>query len=344
MKRRHYLMLLLALPVFAFSWAEWYAPNLPTHFPRPHYDFSKNPMTAHGVALGRVLFYDPILSKDSTISCASCHSPYNAFAHSDHALSHGINDAIGNRNAPTLMNLAWQPLFMWDGAANHLEVQALAPIVHPLEMGETLANVLQKLQRKPLYPPLFEAAFGDSHITSEKLLKALAQFQLSLVSANAPYDKVQRGEATFTPQEERGYILFKQHCNSCHTEPLFTNHSFANNGLPLDTSLNDYGRGSITQQAADSLLFKIPTLRNLSYSPPYMHDGRFRKLREVLTHYTNGISKSPTLAAALQSSVSLNDAEKTDLIAFLLTLNDRDFIFDKKHQFPKEILLHSEGY
>ena len=161
--------------------------DYPEYFPEPTYDFSKNPLTAEGVHLGRKLFYESLLSKDNTVNCSNCHLSYTAFTHVDHALSHGINDNIGNRNSLVLMNLAWAKSFMWDGAAHHLDMQALAPISDTLEMGENIANVVQKLQNTPAYPPLFQAAFGDTIITGEHLLKALTQFQLTLISANSKY-------------------------------------------------------------------------------------------------------------------------------------------------------------
>ncbi len=315
----------------------------PAYFPKPVYHFEYNPLSQEKVTLGRALFYDPILSRDSTISCASCHSPYNAFAHTDHDLSHGINDAIGTRNAPALFNLAWQKSLMWDGAINHLDMQALAPITHPDEMGETLKNVVSKLQQKSIYPPLFFKAFGDSIVTGEHLLKALSQFQLTLISGNAKYDQVKKGTDNFSAQEKSGYLLFQENCNACHREPLFTTSGFAANGLPVDTTLHDYGKGMITHKLEDSLTFKIPSLRNLSYTYPYMHDGRFRKIRQVLDHYTTltpGALKGPDSS---EITIVLTSNEKADLIAFLLTLNDKEFLFNPLHQYPKNIL-HPEGF
>ena len=328
----------------AFSISHLEVLEYPDYFPAPAYDFSRNPLSTQKTELGRALFYDPIFSKDSTISCASCHSPYNAFAHTDHDLSHGINDEIGTRNAPALFNLAWQKSFMWDGAINHLDMQALAPISHPKEMGESIANVVRKLQAKAIYPHLFYKAFQDSMITGEHVLKALSQFQLTLVSADSKYDEVRKGNAEFSEQEKNGYALFKQNCNSCHAEPLFSNYGFANNGLSVDTTLNDFGKAAITHQTTDSLLFKIPSLRNLSFTAPYMHDGRFRKLNQVLNHYISGIQLHQTLSDPLKNPIKLTSNEKTDLLAFLLTLNDKTFVFNPKHQFPKEILIRSEGF
>jgi len=298
---------------------------VPAHFPEPVYDFSKNSLTDAKVQLGRALFYDPVLSKDGTISCASCHSPYNAFAHTDHDLSHGINDQIGTRNAPPLFNLAWQTSFNWDGAINHLDMQALAPITDEREMGESFDKVIGKLKDKPLYQKLFAEAFDNQLISGANTLKALSAFQLTLISSNSKYDQVITQKDTFNQQETQGLALFQTHCNSCHTAPLFSNYDFENNGLPIDTTLNDFGKGMITNLENDSLLFKVPTLRNLSYTYPYMHDGRFDKLGQVLKHYTT----------RHDNPIKLSSNERVDLIAFLLTLNDKAFVFDKKHQYPR---------
>ncbi|MFT4599181.1 MAG: cytochrome c peroxidase [Lentimonas sp.] len=307
----------------------------PSHFPKPNYSLDSS---AESIQLGRALFYDPLLSLDGTISCASCHSPYNAFAHTDHAVSHGIGDSIGTRNAPALFNLAWQKELMWDGAINHIETQALAPISHPGEMGESLPNLLSKLQKSSLYPSLFRDAYGDTSVTSQRMLKALSAFQLSLVSANAKYDRVVQKIDSFTTQEKAGYQLFKTKCNSCHTEPLFTNHTFKNNGLRIDPEIKDVGRYAVTLQAVDSFLFKVPSLRNLSYTYPYMHDGRFQKINEVLNHYTNGINNTIYLSKELQQGIKLSSNEKVDLTAFLLTLNDQKFILTKTNKYPIKIL------
>ena len=314
--------------------------KVPKSWPAPMYDQKKNPLNQYSVALGRMLFYDPVLSKDSTISCASCHSPYNAFAHTDHNISHGIDDRIGIRNAPALMNLAWQPTFMWDGAIHHLDVQALAPIEHPDEMGEKFEHVVNKLNRSSYYPTLFKKAYGSNKITGEHVLKSIAQFMLTLISADSKYDRVMNKKDVFNDKEMKGYMLYKMHCAECHREPLFTDYSFRNNGLPLDTSLNDFGRMRITLNAIDSLKFKVPTLRNIEYSYPYMHDGRFKKLSQVMNHYTSGIESSATLDPLLKKSIHLTPEEKVDLIAFLLTLTDKKFIFNQSHHFPQKEFQH----
>lgn len=300
----------------------------PKNWPNPIYDFSKNPLTKQSVELGRRLFYDPKLSRDGMVACSNCHLSFTAFTHVDHALSHGIEDRIGARNSPALMNLAWSKNFMWDGAVNHLDFQALAPISNPSEMDNSIEKVVQKIQMEPGYRRLFLEAYGDSSVTGERLLKAISQFELTLISANSKYDRMISGEEKFTEQEQNGYQLFKKNCASCHPEPLFTHAGFEKNGLPLDTTLNDYGRMKITQQSADSLKFKVPTLRNIEFSYPYMHDGRFKKLREVINHYAQ--------TTALDRKIELSPNEKVDLMAFLLTLTDKEFLFNPDFSFPRE--------
>ncbi len=312
--------------------------QFPSYFPAPKYNFNDNPLDSNKIQLGRAFFYDPILSADSTISCASCHSPYSAFTHGDHALSHGIHDSIGRRNSPALMNLAWSMELMWDGAINHLEMQPLAPLHSKAEMGEDIKNVLKKINRSPRYRALIQDAYQDTIIHSEQFLKAIAQFELTLISANSKYDKVMSAEAdvSFTQQELNGYELFQLHCNACHTEPLFTNFSFENIGLTMDPELNDLGRIEITQDSNDINKFKVPTLRNIEFSAPYMHDGRFKKLSEVIMHYNSGIEHSEGLAQELREEMNLSSNDQVDLLAFMLTLSDREFIFNPDYGFPRE--------
>ena len=307
---------------------------VPKNFPKPVYDFSNNPLSADKIALGKALFYDPILSKDNTISCSSCHLSYTAFTHTDHNLSHGIDNRIGIRNAPALMNLAWNTYFMWDGAVTHLDMQALAPISHHDEMDETIENIVTKLQNASKYKQLFYKAFNDSSATGEHTLKAIAQFMVTLISANSKYDKVIRKEGgySFTENELKGYNLFKQNCASCHKEPLFTNNEFENNGLVPDKFLNDIGRAKISQNPNDSFKFKVPSLRNVELSYPYMHDGRFPNLQMVLFHYTEDIHQSATLSNQLKKKIVLDEADKNNLIAFLKTLTDEEFLQNPKFQ------------
>lgn len=309
--------------------------SYPRGWPAPRYDFDKNPLSEEIVALGRSLFYDPLLSLDNTISCANCHLSYSSFTHTDHALSHGIFDSIGTRNSPVLVNLAWNTSFMWDGAINHIDMQALAPINHPLEMGETTSHVLQKLNSNPGYKQRFREAFNCDTISSFELLKCIAQFQLTLVSSNSKYDKVMRKEAEFTDTEMKGFQLFNLHCNSCHQAPLFTTGNFRSNGLKPDSLLHDLGRFAISHQDTDSFRFKIPTLRNIEYSFPYMHDGRYSTLMEAINHYVIGIDPSGNPDESLKNGIHLSDNERVEIQAFLLTLSDREFIFNKEFAYPR---------
>lgn len=310
--------------------------KVPKGFPKPVYDFKNNPLTEEGFQLGRKLFYDPILSKDSTISCASCHLQQTGFTHVDHDLSHGIDGKIGTRNSLTLQNLAWNKNFMWDGGVNHLDVQAIAPISSEVEMNETLENVVNKLDQNQEYKELFQKAFGSKKITGQFTLKAISQFVVSLTTSNSKYDKVIRKEEKFTEMEQKGYDLFKIKCASCHTEPLFTSNKFENNGLPIDTTLNDFGRMKITMKPQDSLKFKVPTLRNIEFTFPYMHDGRFKTLNEVVKHYNLGIQKGKTLSKELQKPMNLSDKQRTELVAFLKTLTDKEFLFNPRFSYPKK--------
>ena len=308
--------------------------EIPKGWPKTKYDFSKNPLTEEGFQLGRKLFYDPILSRDNTISCTSCHLQATGFTHVDHELSHGIDGKIGNRNSLALMNLAWSDNFMWDGGVNHLDVQPINPITSPVEMDETLANVVFKLQKSENYPQLFEQAFGDSKITGQHLLKALSQFVVMLKSSNSKYDKVMRKEAEFNEKEKNGYRIFKANCTSCHKEPLFTGDKFERNGLTMDTTLNDIGRERITNNLDDRMRFKVPTLRNIQFTAPYMHDGRFKKLSDVIKQY-NSLGNDKNLPKQLKKPMNLSDNERVDLLAFLHTLTDLEFLFDPKFSFPK---------
>lgn len=309
--------------------------DIPKGFPEPAYDFKNNPLSEEGFQLGRNLFYDPILSRDNTISCASCHLQQTGFTHVDHDLSHGIKGRIGTRNSMTLMNLAWSKTFMWDGGVNHLDVQYLHPITSEVEMDETLSNVVKKLQESPKYTTLFKEAFGTDKITGQLTLKALSQFVVLLTTSNSKYDKVLRKEEQFSEMEHKGYAVFKQNCASCHQEPLFTNNGFENNGLALDTTLNDIGRMRITQNEGDRQKFKVPTLRNVQFTFPYMHDGRFETLTEVVKHYNSELVQSPTLSKKLQKPMLLSDNERTELVTFLKTLTDKEFLFNQRFSYPK---------
>ncbi|MBI1342948.1 MAG: cytochrome-c peroxidase [Terrimonas sp.] len=297
-------------------------PDIPEGFPKPVYDFENNPLTEEGFALGRKLFYDGRLSIDGNFPCASCHQQFAAFSSYDHSFSHGFNNAFTTRNAPGLFNEAWQSAFHLDGGINNLEVQPLAPITAPNEMAESIENIIRKLNKDDVYRQMFRSAFGDDAITSQRMLKALAQFTVSLVSADSKYDRFKKGLLAFTPYEERGYALFKQKCATCHTEPLFTDGSFRNIGLPAVPGIDDLGRMKITGDPADSLKFKVPSLRNVNITVPYMHDGRFASLEACLQHYNNGVVKSATVDPLVADGIHLSNTEVVDMVAFLRTLTD----------------------
>ncbi len=308
--------------------------HIPQGFPKPVYDFKNNTPTPAGFTLGRKLFYDPILSKDSSISCGFCHQRIAAFAHIDHALSHGINGLIGKRNVPPLENLVWNNSFMWDGRINHLEVQPLSPLSNPIEMNEGIGNIIKKLQRNKEYVTMFKAAFNDSMVNSQNFLKALAQFTGLMISSNSRYDKYIRNEDTLSPSELRGLQLFRDNCAQCHKEPLFTDNTFRNTGLPMDTNLQDSGVASINGQLKDFMKFKVPSLRNIEMTYPYMHDGRFRNLKQVVDHYTHKFSPESHADPILVKGIQLSETDKSNIIAFLKTLTDQTFLHDRRFADP----------
>lgn len=306
----------------------------PTNFPEPAYHFNSNPVTRDGFELGRKLFFETMLSANNTVSCGSCHISTSAFTHHGHSVSHGINDLLGTRNSPPIMNLAWNTSFMWDGGIGDMDLQPVAPITSHVEMDETVENVLQKLRNTSQYPKLFRSAFGTEEINTNRFLKALSQFMSMCISSKSKYDSVLRheGNVMFSEPEERGYLLFKAKCSSCHSEPLFSDQSFRNNGL-IPGLLDDKGRYMVTLRSEDQYLFKVPSLRNLKYTPPYMHDGRFFTLEAVLDHYSNGMQQTANLDPLfLQGSVTgiaLSGNEKADILAFLETLNDMSFVTNR---------------
>lgn len=303
----------------------------PSNFPAVIYDLSQNPLTVEGVALGKSLFYDAQLSRDSSVSCGFCHQQFAGFGHSDHALSHGIDSKFGTRNVPGLQNLAWEREFFWDGGVTSLDELPMTPIQNPVEMDLKFSDAISRVQKNPKYPALFKSAFGSDTVTTARFLKAISQFLLTLVSADSRYDKYARKEAggTLTTDEVAGLTLFQQKCATCHATDLFTDRSYRNNGLPA-AGINDQGRYTITLNEADRLKFKVPSLRNVEYTFPYMHDGRFASLEQVLTHYTSGVKDSPSLDPALKANgqlgIALTDTEKKQVIAFLKTLSDNTFI------------------
>lgn len=306
----------------------------PQNFPPPVFNFAGSPVTQEGFDLGRKLFYDGRLSKDGNFPCASCHQQFAAFATYEHDFSHGFDNQFTTRNAPGLFNLAWQATFHWDGGINHLEVQPLAPITAPNEMAEDINRVIDKLKQDDKYKTMFRAAFGTDEINSQRMMKALTQFMIMMTSGNSKYDKMKRGEATFNSAEQAGYVTFQSKCASCHKEPLFSDFTYRNNGLTINSFLKDYGRMRITNDPADSLKFKVPSLRNIYETYPYMHDGRFWNLTMVLDHYSTGIQNSSTLDPLLVNKIPLTTTEKFNLIYFLGTLSDTTFYKDKRFSQP----------
>jgi cytochrome c peroxidase len=315
--------------------------KVPDNWPLPVYNFENNALTTAGFKLGRKLFFDPILSSDNTIACGTCHQPFAAFSQLDHALSHGVGDHLGIRNSPALFNLNWQTSFFWDGGVNHIELQPFGPITNPLEMNETLDNIVAKLSANETYKAMFNDAFGTPEINTQRIGKSLAQFMGLMVSNNSKYDKHARNEAgsDFSQDEQNGLAVFRNKCASCHKEPLFTDYSFRNNGLPFVNNSEGYidsGRGRITPYDTTSYYkFKVPSLRNLGYTAPYMHDGRYNTIDQVLDHYATGVQHTPNLDPTLANGIQLSDNDRVALKAFLNTLNDDTFVKDVRFKETK---------
>ncbi len=328
--------IILCIAFFCVMWINTPFPfRVPKGFPPPVYQFQNNPRTRQGFELGRKLFYDGQLSKDGNFPCSSCHQQFAAFATYEHRLSHGFNNQFSYRNAPGLFNLAWEREMNWDGGVNQIEVQPLAPLLDPHEMAEELDMVINKLIKDKSYPALFAQAFGSRGINSQRILKALAQFTASLVSADSKYDRMRRGETQFNHYEQKGYEIFQEKCVRCHREPLFTDFSYRNTGLSADSTLNDFGRMRITGRKDDSLKFRVPSLRNVFLTFPYGHDGRFTTITEVLEHYSSGIIPSATLDSGLKKGIPISSDDRFYLIYFLETLTDSNFIKNPYYSDPE---------
>jgi cytochrome c peroxidase len=285
-----------------------------------------------------MLFYDPILSRDGTVSCSSCHQQHVAFADPLHPLSIGVDERVGTRNALPIQNMAFQQFFFWDGGVNHLDFVPINAITNPVEFDESVSDIVEKLNASLFYKNQFNKTFGQQEVTSQKVLHALSQFMLLMISADSRYDKYVRNEGELlSTQEQKGLLLFKQHCATCHSTDLFTNGDFLNNGLDNDENL-DEGRARITEFAGDKGKFKVPSLRNVALTDPYMHDGRFNTLSQVLQHYANGIKISATVDNRLFTNDSpgllLTEEEQEAIIVFLQTLTDDSFIKDKRFAAP----------
>jgi len=327
-------------------------------WPKPILVFSSGVNVDAEIALGRVLFYDESLSADGKVSCGSCHTSYTAFAHVDHKLSHGVFDREGRRNAPALMNLAWQSGFMWDGAIQHLELQSMAPIAAHTEMGMSLQDYLNGIKQNPRYQSLFAVAYPNQLISLPLALKAIARFELTFVSDQSRYDSMRRQQISFTQQENRGYALFQKFCAACHAEPLFTRPGYEYNGwadglkgidsVGVRVSVLDRGRALATGLVADEYHMKIPTLRNVEVSFPYMHNGGFQSLYQVVKIYSgkrlvvrgdggsSGISGDSGEGHRKVVDISLDANDRVDLVAFLMTLTDRKFLYSKDFVDPRQ--------
>jgi cytochrome c peroxidase len=336
-----------------FSNTSPYSLNIPPFFP-PMDIPSSNPLTEEGVLLGKYLFWEKKLSLDNSISCGSCHLPQNSFS-DPNRYSAGVGGTLGNRQSMALINLGWARHFFWDGRKSTLEDQILEPVENPIEMHEQWSDVVEKLNNDTLYPPLFSAAFGSPHITKERAAKAIASFIRTMVSAGSKFDKQRIGQYTFTQEEYRGFVLFTTEggspeqvaggsfgadCFHCHGfgDMQMTDGLFHNNGLDSHFQ-NDPGRFNVTLNPLDSGKFKTPTLRNVEFSAPYMHDGRFNTLIEVIEHYNTGGHPSTTIDSFMKftsGGLQLSETSKNDLIAFLRCLSDTAFMNNPNFRDPHE--------
>ncbi len=309
-----------------------------------------NPLTIQGVKLGKMLFFEPMLSKDGSMTCGSCHRQEDAFTDTSQ-FSIGVEGLPGGRQAMVIFNMAWHTNeFFWDGRAHLLRNQSLKPIQDPLEMNETLDNVVAKLSNTQMYRDQFIRAFGSDEISPIKMSLAMEQFMNTIVSKDSKYDQYLAGSVILTESEERGRILFETEynaffpeesgadCAHCHGGANFENDQYMNNGLDTDANLEDNGRENATMDPTDRGKFKVPSLRNVAVSEPFMHDGRFTTLEEVLDHYNEGIQSSQTLDPALASTQAtglfLDNQDKTDLINFLQTLTDQTFLENPEYNDP----------
>jgi cytochrome c peroxidase len=318
-----------------------------------------NPLTVEGVALGRRLFYEKRLSANNSVSCGTCHLQSRAFT-DGRRFSIGFDGIPTRRNAMSLANVLWIRNFFWDGRAPSLETQAVTPLTDPHEMGQSLDSSAVKLLQAGSYTAAFTAAFGSAGITPQRIVQAIAQFERTLISADAPYDRYLRGEYRFTPEENLGYQLFfgggglpasaipgaanspvrSLGCGNCHGGARLLTETYHNNGLDSVFAV-DSGRQAVTGMVYDRGRFRVVTLRNIALTAPYMHDGRFATLPEVLDHYSGhlkgGVTLSPTLRDTTGRPILLHltDVEKKALLAFLNTLTDSTFITDPRFSDPK---------
>jgi cytochrome c peroxidase len=361
------VILVAAIIMLSLTGCSESAPNVPetpaTYDPTPYVLDTKglpppplppdNALTVQKVKLGKMLFHERLLSKDGSQSCADCHVQTDGFSDT-RRFSVGVEGSPGTRQAMAVFNMAWHRVgpgrgFFWDGRAALLRDQALRPIQDPLEMNETLPNAVAKLQASKTYRDQFMRAFGSDTVTSGRMALAMEQFMLSIVSGGSKFDKVQRGEATFTAAEQRGHDLFFREvnpatgavgaeCFHCHGGPNFSNDAFMNNGLDSPPQWTDLGRYEVTKDDRDRARFKVTSLRNIDLTPPYMHDGRFTTLEEVVRHYNTGVKGSPTVERDLlqfnlrPGGLGLSETQIADVVAFLKTLTDPDLVASAEYK------------
>lgn len=327
------VLLLISCSTADFEYVSYENPDvsvdIPTGFPELNGSVYTNKPTKYGVLLGEKLFSDKRFSADNTISCSSCHIRENAFA-DNHARAVGIEGRIGLRNTPPIQNLAFMRFYNWDGSKLQLENQPLVPIITHEEMDSSILEVIGKIKDDTDYKDLFTKTFGDQQITPERIYKSIAQFEYMLISANSKYDKVRKNTGEmFTESEALGYQTFQQKCASCHSTELFTDQSFRNIGFPLNPDSNEAGRGRVTGIPADYMSFRVPSLRNVAFTAPYGSYGQFSTLRNVLDYLDNGVLDSDNLDPILKNNgnrIPLTEQEKTNLISFMKTLSDNQFI------------------
>ncbi len=282
-----------------------------------------NPYSAAKAELGKILYFDKRLSADGTVSCATCHDP--KFAFTDGApVSTGIQGQKGGRSAPTVINRAWSLAQFWDGRVPSLEAQAMGPMANPIEMGNTHATIVKDLRAIAGYKPLFVAAFGDENITIDKVVKAIATFERTVMSGDSPYDRWKAGKpGPMSDAAIRGYHVFqKAQCDACHEGHNFTSNMYSNIGVGMDKQDPDVGRFAVTKDPSDWGAFKTPTLREVEHTAPYMHDGSLKTLEEVVDFYDKGGVPNKNLDSHVKPQ-HLRPEEKADLVAFLKALSGK---------------------
>jgi cytochrome c peroxidase len=304
--------------------------NPTSHFPTIAQSFKNDFLReVDGFELGKKLFYDPILSKDSSVSCASCHQQQYAFSDGNKQFSTGILGQLGTRNAPAIQNLIWQHSFFSDGGVAHIDFISYSPIENPIEMDESTAHIIQKLSKSAKYKQEFKKTFGDTIINSSRFSQVLTAFLKEMVSSNSKYDQYMRGEATLDDQEKRGMVLFNQKCATCHGGVLQSDFKYRNNGA-YSANPMDSGRYHISLSVQDIYLFKTPSLRNIALTAPYMHHGHLNTLEEVLNYYSQSVQSIAPIDPMLKDGIRLSKIEQTQIILFLKTLTDESFLNENR--------------